>query len=90
MRLITQTFRFVKCTATIDIVSAPLFVISNPQGKFAYKVEFGDFGEARKELAEATGCDKLNAHITSSFFNFKVNVGTLFFMHNTLTGVGRM
>ena len=77
MHLITQTFRFVKYT---DIVSAPLYVILNPQGKFAYKVEFGDFGEARKELAEATGCDKLNAHITSSFFNFKVNVGTLFFI----------
>ena len=62
----------------MDIVSALLFTISNPQGKFAYKVEFGDFGEARKELAEATGCDKLNAHITSSFFNFKVNLGTIF------------
>ena len=89
MRLITQTYRFVKGTA-IYIVSALLFVISNPQGKFAYKVEFGDFGEARKELAEATGCDKLNAHITSSFFNFKVIVGTLFFIHNTLEGEGRM
>merc|ERR1712242_202774 len=58
------------------LIFKSLFAFDYPdiQGKFAYKVEFGDFGEARKELAEATGYDKLNAHITSSFFNFKAIV----------------
>ena len=41
-------------------------------GKFEFEAEFGDFGEARKELADATGKDKMNVFIKSSMFSFKV------------------
>jgi len=40
-------------------------------GKFEFEAEFGDFGEARKELADATGKDKMNVFIKSSMFSFK-------------------
>ena len=46
-------------------------------GKFEFEAEFGDFGEARKELADATGKDKMNVFIKSSMFSFKVLVDQL-------------
>ena len=41
-------------------------------GKWHFDLEFGDFGEARKELAEAAeGVTNLNVHLKSDFFSFK-------------------
>ena len=39
--------------------------------KYGFELEFGDFGEARKELAEAGGKTNLNIYVKSDFFSFK-------------------